>query len=176
VPHTYRRLAKQRARWSRNLAEALWTHRTMIFNPGYRRVGLLVLPFYLIFELASAVVELLAVAVFPAGLAFGVISPGLALLFVTAGLGYGAFLTLLSVIAEELTYHRYPSLRDFALLVYAAVAECAGFRQLHAWWRLRGLAGAVLRRGPARATEHGAEGQSGPAFGVPAGGRRVQVR
>jgi cellulose synthase/poly-beta-1,6-N-acetylglucosamine synthase-like glycosyltransferase len=176
VPHIYRRLAHQRARWSRNLARALWAHRAMIFNVGYRRVGLLVLPFYLVFELASAMVELLAVAVFPAGLALGAISPGMALLFVTAGPGYGAFLTLVSVIAEELTYHRYPSLRDFALLVYAAVAEGAGFRQLHAWWRLRGLAGAVLRRGPAWAAEPGAEGQSGPAFGVPARGGHVQVR
>ena len=37
VPHTYRRLAQQRARWSRIQAEALWAHRTMIFNPGYGR-------------------------------------------------------------------------------------------------------------------------------------------
>jgi cellulose synthase/poly-beta-1,6-N-acetylglucosamine synthase-like glycosyltransferase len=175
VPHTYRRLAQQRAQWSRSLAETLWAHKTMIFNAGYRKVGLLVLPFYLVFELISAVVELLAVAVFPAGLALGVISPEVALVFVTCGLGYGAFLTLVSVIAEEVAYHRYPSLRDFALLVYAAVAECAGYRQLHAWWRLRGLAAAVLRRG-AWAAEPGAEGQGGPAFGVPARGGHVQVR
>jgi len=176
VPHTYRRPAQQRARWSRSLAEALWAHRAMIFNAGYGKVGLLALPFYLVFELVSALVELLAVAVFPAGLALGFISTGVALLFVTAGLGYGVFLTLVSVTAEELSYHRYSSLRDFALLVYAAVAESAGFRQLHAWWRLRGLAGAVLRRGPAWAAEPGAEGQGGPAFGVPARGRHVQVR
>jgi len=171
----YRRLAQQRAQWSRSLAETLWAHKAMIFNAGYRKVGLLVLPFYLVFELISAVVELLAVAVFPAGLALGVISPEVALVFVACGLGYGAFLTLVSVIAEELAYHRYPSLRDFALLVYAAVAECAGYRQLHAWWRLRGLAAAVLRRG-AWAAEPGAEGQGGPAFGVPARGGHVQVR
>ena len=73
VPHTYRRLAKQRARWSRILAEALWAHRAMIFNPGYGKVGLLILPFYLIFELLSAVVELLAVSVFAGGLALGFI-------------------------------------------------------------------------------------------------------
>jgi cellulose synthase/poly-beta-1,6-N-acetylglucosamine synthase-like glycosyltransferase len=176
VPHTYRRLAQQRARWSRNLAVALWVHRAMIFNAGYGKAGLLVLPCYLVFELVSAVVELLAVAVFAAGLALGLIGPGVVLLFVTAGLGYGAFLTLVSVIAEELSYHRYHSWRDFALLVYAAVAESAGFRQLHAWWRLRGLAGAVLRRRPARAAERGAEGQSEPAFGVPASGRHVHVR
>jgi cellulose synthase/poly-beta-1,6-N-acetylglucosamine synthase-like glycosyltransferase len=176
VPHTYRRLAQQRARWSRNLANALWAHRAMICNASYRGAGLLVLPFHLVFELASAVVELLAVTVFPVGLALGAVSPGMALLFVTAGPGYGVFLTLVGVIAEELTYHRYPSLRDFALLVYAAVAECAGFRQLHAWWRLRGLAGAVLRRGPGWAAEPGAEGQNESAFGVPARGGHVQVR
>jgi hypothetical protein len=34
----------------------------------------------------------------------------------------------------------------------------------------------VLRRGPAWAGEPGAEGQSEPAFGVPAGGRHIQVR
>ena len=121
-------------------------------------------------------VELLAVPVFAVGLGLGFIGPGAALLFVIAGPGYGAFLTLVSVAAEELTYHRYRSWRDFALLVYAAVAENAGFRQLHAWWRLRGLAGAVLRRGPARAAEPGAEGHSEPAFGVPASERHVQVR
>lgn len=87
VPHTYRRLAKQRARWSRNLAEALWAHRAMIFNIGYGNVGLVVLPFCLVFELFSAVVELLAVAVFPAGLALGLINSGLALLLSSPGPG-----------------------------------------------------------------------------------------
>ena len=103
----------------------------------------------------------------------------MAVLFVTAGLGYGAILTLVGVIAEELAYHRYHSWRDFALLVYAAVAECAGYRQLHAWWRLRGMAGAVLRHGAApvaEPAEPGAEGESEPAFGAPARGRHVPVR
>ena len=175
VPDGYRPLARQRARWSRSLAQALWAHRAMLFNPGYGRVGLLVLPFYLAFELISAVVELLAVAAIGAGAAAGFISPGMALLFAVAGPGYGALLTVISVIAEELTYHRYHSWRDFALLGYAAVAECAGFRQAHAWWRLRGMAGAVLRRGANWAGEPGARAQSGPAFGVPAGERQVRV-
>ena len=68
------------------------------------------------------------------------------LLFVAAGLGYGAFLTIISVTIEELTYHRYTSWRDFALLIYGAVAENVGFRQLHAWWRFHGIMDAILRR------------------------------
>ncbi|MGE5131367.1 MAG: glycosyltransferase family 2 protein [Gemmatimonadota bacterium] len=146
VPPRYRQLAHQRARWSQILCEALWIHRVMLFNPRYRGVGLLVLPFYLIFELVSAVVEMLAVAAFIAGWAAGFLNPALVLLFVAAGLGYGAFLTVVSVIIEELTYHRYTSWRDFALLVYGAVAENVGFRQVYAWWRFRGIVDAVLRR------------------------------
>jgi cellulose synthase/poly-beta-1,6-N-acetylglucosamine synthase-like glycosyltransferase len=175
VPHSYRRLAEQRTRWSRTLAEALWAQRAMLFNPGYGRIGLLVLPFYVLFELVSAVLELLAVVVFTAGLLLGFVGPELALLAAAAGLGYGALLTIASVICEELSYNRYHSWRDFALLSYAAVAENAGFRQLYAWWRLRGMAGAVLRHRATWAEEPGRRGQSEPAFGMPAGERHAGV-
>jgi len=174
VPHRYRRLAKQRARWSQILAEALWAHRAMMFNPRYGKVGLLILPFYLLFELITPIVEILAIVAFAGGLALGIIDTPVVLLFVVAGLGYGAFLTVVSVIIEELTYHRYRSWRDFALLVYAAIAENVGYRQLHAWWRLRGLADTVLRR-KANWLEEPAAQQAGPPLGVAAAERHVQV-
>ena len=169
VPHRYQRLARQRARWSQILAEALWAHRGMLFNPRYGAVGLVVLPFYLIFELVSAVVEILAMGVFVIGLAAGVINPGVVLLFAAAGLGFGAFLTIVSVITEELTYHRYESWRDFGLLLYAAIAENTGFRQLYAWWRLRGIIDAALRRNANWLGAPGQRAQEGPRLGVAAG-------
>jgi cellulose synthase/poly-beta-1,6-N-acetylglucosamine synthase-like glycosyltransferase len=162
VPHRYRRLAAQRARWSQILAEALWAHRAMLFNPRYGSVGLVALPFYLIFELISAVVEVLAMAAFVVGLALGIINPPVVLLFVVAGLGYGAFLTVISVLVEELTYHRYLSWRDFTLLVYAAIAENVGYRQLYAWWRLRGIIDAVLRRKADWLEEPNEQNKEGP--------------
>jgi cellulose synthase/poly-beta-1,6-N-acetylglucosamine synthase-like glycosyltransferase len=146
VPATYVRLAHQRARWTHIMCEALWLHKKMMFNPRYGSVGLVVLPFYLIFELVSAVVEVLAIFVFALGWAAGIISPAVVLLFVAAGLGYATFLTMISVLTEEITYHRYRNWRDFGLLLYASVAENVGFRQLYAWWRLRGIIDAILRR------------------------------
>ena len=44
VPSTRAALASQRRRWSRGLVEVLWTHRRMIGNPRYGRVGIFVLP------------------------------------------------------------------------------------------------------------------------------------
>jgi cellulose synthase/poly-beta-1,6-N-acetylglucosamine synthase-like glycosyltransferase len=175
VPHRYRRLAAQRARWSQILSEALWIHRRMLFNPRYGVVGLVVLPFYLIFELFSAVVEVLAWVAFIVGLAAGIISPAVVLLFVAAGLGYGAFLTVISVAVEELTYHRYETWRDFSLLVYAAVMENVGYRQLYAWWRLRGIIDAILRRKANWLEQPGDQGQEAAKLGVTAGERQVQV-
>jgi cellulose synthase/poly-beta-1,6-N-acetylglucosamine synthase-like glycosyltransferase len=175
VPHRYRRLAAQRARWSQILAEALWIHRRMLFNPKYGAVGLVVLPFYLIFELVSALVEVLAWVAFVVGFATGIIDPGVVLLFVAAGLGYGAFLTIVSVAVEELSYHRYRSWRDFAVLIYAAIAENVGYRQLYAWWRLRGIVDAALRRKADWLEAPGDQAQEGPALGVPAGERQVPV-
>jgi hypothetical protein len=175
VPQRFRRLARQRAAWSRVLAGALWAHRPMLFNPRYGQVGLFVLPFYLVFELLSAVLEPLALAAVTAGLALGLLDPRAAVLFAAAGPGYGAFLAVIGVIIEELGYHRYRSWRDFALLVHGAVAENAGFRQAHAWWRLRGLAAAVLRHHTRPATEPGTQARGETAFGVPARSRHVRV-
>ncbi|HUZ39641.1 MAG TPA: glycosyltransferase [Streptosporangiaceae bacterium] len=146
VPSRYKVLAHQRARWSQILSEALWIHKVMLFNPRYGGVGLVVLPFYLLFELIGAFVELLAVIVFILGWAVGILNPAVVLLFVAAGLGYATFLTIISVITEEITYHRYGSWRDFALLIYGAVAENFGFRQIYTWWRVRGVVDAILRR------------------------------
>ena len=112
---------------------------------------------------------------FAVGLAAGIIDPAVVLLFVAAGLGYGAFLTVVSVIIEELTYHRYGSWRDFGLLIYAAIAENAGFRQLYAWWRLRGIIDAVLRRKANWLEEPSQQGQEEPRLGVAAGERQVPV-
>jgi hypothetical protein len=175
VPQGFRRLARQRAAWSGVLAGALWAHRPMLFNPRYGRAGLLVLPFCLVYELLSAVLEPLALATVGAGLALGLLDPRAGLLFAVAGPGYGAFVAVVGVIIEELGYHRYQSWRDFALLIRGAVAESAGFRQAHAWWRLRGLAGAVLRRDARRVPEPGTRSRGETALGMPGRERHVRV-
>jgi cellulose synthase/poly-beta-1,6-N-acetylglucosamine synthase-like glycosyltransferase len=170
VPSRYKVLAHQRARWQQILCEALWIHKVMLFNPKYGGVGLVVLPFYLLFELLGAVVEGMAIIVFIVGWAAGILNPAIVLLFVAAGLGYATLLTIISVITEEITYHRYSGWRDFTLLLYGAVAENIGFRQIYTWWRLRGMADAILRRKATWLEEPSAD--STPPASVPASASR----
>jgi cellulose synthase/poly-beta-1,6-N-acetylglucosamine synthase-like glycosyltransferase len=138
-PTTYHEIAGQRGRWTQILAEALWLHRRMIGNPRYGLIGTIVMPYFLLFELLSPVVELAALAAFAIGVPLGLVAVKTTVLFIVASIGYAVLLSLAAVAIEELTYHRYPGWRDLALMGMAAVAENVGFRQLHAWWRLRGL-------------------------------------
>jgi cellulose synthase/poly-beta-1,6-N-acetylglucosamine synthase-like glycosyltransferase len=150
VPETPAVLARQRKRWSRGLAEVLWKHRAMMLNPRYGRVGMVVLPYYLIFELLGPVIELTGLAtvlglvgLWGAGEVFDfhnwLINTRFAVLFAIVALGYGFFLSLAALTVEEFSFHRMSSWKDLGISFVASVAENIGFRQLHCVWRIQGL-------------------------------------
>jgi hypothetical protein len=118
----------------------------MMLNPRYGTVGMLALPYFLVFELLTPVVEVAATIIGVAGLAFGLLDVPLAALIAVAALGYGVLLSVAALAAEELTHHRYPGWRDLGRGLAATVVENLGFRQLHTWWRLGGLWSLVTGR------------------------------
>jgi cellulose synthase/poly-beta-1,6-N-acetylglucosamine synthase-like glycosyltransferase len=143
VPSTLAVLARQRRRWSQGLAEVLWEHRRMVGDPRYGRIGLVVLPYFLVFELLGPVVEVAGVLAVLVGLPLGFVDPSFAWLFLAVSVGYGLLLSMAAVAIEACSYRRYARWRDLGALVAASVLENVGFRQLHAWWRLQGLWRAV---------------------------------
>jgi cellulose synthase/poly-beta-1,6-N-acetylglucosamine synthase-like glycosyltransferase len=144
VPSTFRDLGDQRRRWSRGLAETLTKHRAMAANPRYGRMGLVVIPYFVLFELLTPIVEVTGIAAVTLGLALGVVNVPFALLFFTVWIGFGVLLSITALAIEEFSYHRYRRWRDFGLGLAAALLENVGFRQLHAWWRLQGLLNWVI--------------------------------
>jgi cellulose synthase/poly-beta-1,6-N-acetylglucosamine synthase-like glycosyltransferase len=146
VPATREVLARQRRRWHRGLAQTLWRHRSMIGNPRYGRIGLLTLPYYVVFELLAPVVEVVGLMAMALGLAVGAINVPFALLFTAVAFGYAFLLTIASAALEEFSFHRYRRWGDLWLTAAAALVENLGYRQLTALWRLQGL-WAAMRRG-----------------------------
>ncbi len=139
APESLSQLATQRRRWSRGLAQLLRKHRTMIANRRYGSVGLLALPYYVAFELLGPVVEAFSLFALAAGLATGAVTPWFAALFALAAVGYGLIVSLCALAIEEFAFHRYHRWSDLHRSFAAALAENLGYRQLHAWWRLRGI-------------------------------------
>ncbi|MFU8812661.1 MAG: glycosyltransferase family 2 protein [Balneolaceae bacterium] len=139
VPESWTVLGRQRNRWQRGLADSLWRHRKMFLNPKYGRLGFFAMPFFVFIELLSPVIELLGYLLLIVSLAIGAINYTFALLFLTAAVLLGMILSILAILLEELTFRRYDRVKDVAKLILYAFLENLGYRQIHAWWRFRGL-------------------------------------
>ena len=160
APERLKDLARQRGRWHRGLIEILIRSRRMIFNPRYGVAGLFALPFYALFEMAGPFIEVLGYALFLTHIALGRVNYPFALTFFFVAVFYGTFVSLLAILLEELSSHRYPRPRDILILTAAGIGENLFFRQylavVRAWayvdfLRGRNEWGAMERRGFAKA-------------------------
>ncbi len=156
APETLRVLGRQRDRWHRGLADVLWRHRRVLFNPRYGAMGMVVFPYFLFVELIAPVVEAVGIAGVLAGLWLGILDPRFALLLFLAAYGLGAALTAATLVLEEVSFHRYERVGDRMVLLLWTLIENLGYRQLTVVWRLQGLVkylrgrrewGAMERRG-----------------------------
>ncbi len=139
VPESRKVLGRQRNRWQRGLIESLIYNKNMLFNPKYGLLGTVTLPFFLFFEMLGPMVEITGYFVFGISYYFGWIDTSFALLFVLLAIVYSLLLSLFSLLLEEYTLKRYERPIDRLKLVLMAFLENFGFRQLHSWWRLKGI-------------------------------------
>jgi cellulose synthase/poly-beta-1,6-N-acetylglucosamine synthase-like glycosyltransferase len=142
APTRLRVLGRQRRRWHRGIAEILSKHRRMIGNPRYGRIGLVALPYYVVFELLAPFVELAALVLLPLGLWRHAVDWEFAWRFALVAYGYGLLVSLLSLFIEEVSFHRYPRWSDLIRGMLAAIVENFGYRQLLALWQVSGAVAA----------------------------------
>jgi cellulose synthase/poly-beta-1,6-N-acetylglucosamine synthase-like glycosyltransferase len=138
-PESLAGLKSQRQRWQRGLGETLEHNRVMLGNRRYGRIGLLAMPYYLLFEYLSPLVETAGIVILPFGWMLGLVSTRLFLIFLMCSFVYGILLSLLALVLEELTFRRYRKPGQLARLVTVTVLESFGLRQLQVWWRLVAL-------------------------------------
>ncbi|WP_069366723.1 glycosyltransferase family 2 protein [Salisediminibacterium beveridgei] len=139
APSSVSSLRSQRKRWQRGLAETLWTHKRMMFNPKYKGIGLFSLPYYLFVELLSSVFELLGYFILVFGLLFSFISLEVASVMFLVTVMYGSLLSSLAVLLEEWTYHKYPDGKSVVTLFAWALTETFWYRPMMVLWRCEGL-------------------------------------
>jgi len=138
APSSMRVLGRQRRRWHRGIAEILSKHRRMILNPRYGRIGMVALPYYVLFELLAPFVELGALVLLPLGLWIDAIDVDFAIRFALVAYGYGLLVSLTALFIEEISFHRYPRAGDLARGLVAAVLENFGYRQILAAFQVSG--------------------------------------
>lgn len=66
-------LIRQRARWQKVVLEVVWHYRKMLMRPRYGSVGLVALPYFLLFEALAPVMQLFSLLSLAAALALGML-------------------------------------------------------------------------------------------------------
>jgi len=139
APAQLRQLGGQRDRWHRGLTDTLVRHRRMIFNPRYGTVGMIGLPFFVLFEFLGAFIEAVGYIAVPLGFAMGWISPIGATLFFMLAVGSGVCLSLSALLLEDVSFRKFGRWRDFGRLVLFCVMENFGYRQAMTYYRVKGF-------------------------------------
>jgi cellulose synthase/poly-beta-1,6-N-acetylglucosamine synthase-like glycosyltransferase len=162
APETHKTLATQRRRWERGLGETLWRHKRMLWNPRYGVVGLLALPYFLIFEFLGAVVEVLGIVLVIVAVLLDAVSLAFLFAFMLVSTLIWIHLSLSGILLEEYAIRRYTRGVDIARLVQYSLLEAFGYRQMTSFWRCMAMLdlargrkdwGKMPRRGLERATE-----------------------
>lgn len=139
VPESCRVLGRQRDRWHRGLADVLWRHRRLFFNPWYGAMGLVAYPYFVLVELLAPVIEAAGIVITLLLVLLQGGNSSYAILFFLVAYGYGTLLSIGTLLIEEFSFRRIDTLSDRAWLVVWCLLENLGYRQLTVFWRLRGL-------------------------------------
>jgi cellulose synthase/poly-beta-1,6-N-acetylglucosamine synthase-like glycosyltransferase len=137
VPSDWATLKKQRQRWTIGLFQVLWKSKRMMLNPRYKGIGLIALPYFLLVDLLSPFFEYFAIFLILWGTAFGYFKTLDEILLFFISISYGSVVTFAGAMIDDSydnDYDQYPSL---PMVFLYSVLENFGYRQVHAWWRIR---------------------------------------
>ncbi|SDT14117.1 Glycosyltransferase, catalytic subunit of cellulose synthase and poly-beta-1,6-N-acetylglucosamine synthase [Nocardioides scoriae] len=149
APETVDVLRKQRRRWHRGLAEIFARHRGMLLRPRYGFIGMITMPWFLLFELLAPFIEVFGLVYFAVVLVLlGLGETGLVpadwvslpvvVVLLSTSIAFAIVMSLVALLVEEMSYRRYRGIPGLLVAVWSAVEENIGYRQLTAWWRMRG--------------------------------------
>lgn len=138
VPSTMTVFFRQRTRWARGLVQTLRIHKKVMFNKKYGVTGLIAFPYFVFFEFAVPIVEAIGLVVLTINILFFDVQVE-ALLLVTATIYlFYTSITLLSVLADQIFFKHYSSLKEMLSLVITVFLEPILYHPLNVFASING--------------------------------------
>lgn len=141
APEDIESLKGQRIRWHRGLMDSLLNHKEMFLNPKYGTIGMIAVPYFWIVEMFGPVIEVLGYVSVLLSYLLGVLNYNFAILFFIFSVLYGVFISIGSVMLEENNFMKYDKVSDYVKMIFYAIMENFGYRQLNSVWRVRAFFG-----------------------------------
>lgn len=139
VPEDFASLNGQRARWHKGLTQSLIKNKDMFFNKKYKKLGVITLPYYFIFEFLAPIIEFYGYISFPILFFTKKIDIKTFILFLLIVFGFGLLVSVFAVFLEVITFNRYKKGKDLFKLFFCAFTENIGYKQLTLYFRIDGL-------------------------------------
>jgi hypothetical protein len=115
----------------------MYFHRRLLFNQKYGRVGLVAMPYFLIFEMIGPLIEIQGYLAVLCAAVFGMLITEVALLLFIGSILMGLLVSISSLLITEYEVN-YFSFKELSLLILFAVLENFGIRQGIGLWRITG--------------------------------------
>ncbi len=137
-PSNLRVLHRQRVRWGRGLIQTLVNYSKMIFNPKYKHLGMITLPYITIFEFFAPIIEALGIIMFVYYALTGAINWG------AAGVIFGSItvfswsLAFVTCLYDYINGKTYGKRRSYIFLIGAAILEPLLYHPLIVFFSLKG--------------------------------------
>lgn len=138
VPESLEVLRSQRIRWQQGGLEVFFTHKEMLLNPKYGRIGMIAYPLNFIFDVVGPLLELTGYVLVPIFYFLDALNVEMMIAFLSLFFVFGVFISMMSLVLEELSLRRFSRARGLMILAFAAVVENFGYRQYNNIWRIIG--------------------------------------
>jgi cellulose synthase/poly-beta-1,6-N-acetylglucosamine synthase-like glycosyltransferase len=138
VPASMTIFLRQRVRWARGLVQTLYLHKDVFLNPKYGKTGILIFPYYLLYEFAVPILEILGLIVLTIDLLFFNIN--YEFLLIGSGFVYLFYIsiTLISVFLDQLIYKHYTGIKEVLILIVMIFIEPFVFHPLNVYASIKG--------------------------------------
>jgi len=129
VPTSWKDLFAQRKRWQRVVNEVVWRYRRMFMNPRYGLVGMVAMPYMLIYEIFGPMIEIASYLLVAILIILGLIDMRALLLFLLVSFGLTIVIRAGGMFVEQYSFRTFPMRAVFRLLSMAVV-ENLGYHQI----------------------------------------------
>lgn len=138
VPSTVKIFMRQRTRWARGLAQLMYAHKGMIFNPNYGKFGWIVMPYNFFFELIAPIVEVSGIIYYIVQICRGTINGNYAIVLLCFVYLYSVMITTISILWDQLAFRHYRKTREVLVLCLTPFLEFLLYHPINVLFSIRG--------------------------------------
>ncbi len=145
-PTTLKVFGRQRSRWGRGLAQLMSTHRKILFNPRYGRMGMIVFPYHFFYELLAPIIEFLGILFYIYLILTQQINWPYAIILIVFVYTYSVMITTIALLWDQITFKYYKTWGETIGLCLMAFIEPFLYHPLIMFFALKGYFNFIIGR------------------------------